>query len=109
MASLVTLASSPTSCHEMVASPNTTSASTMSEESVSVAIPVTQRELEAVLASLAVRSGQVINWGPRQGGEREGVRVEDTVAVVRELDRYRALLQQLEGREFHMDYMLGKN
>jgi hypothetical protein len=40
---------------------------------------------------------------PRQGGEREGVRVEDTVAVVRELVRYRALLQQLEGREFHME------
>ena len=47
--------------------------------------------------------GRSSTGGPRQGGEREGVRVEDTVAVVRELVRYRALLQQLEGREFHME------
>lgn len=38
-----------------------------------MAIPVTQRELEAVLASLAVRSGQVINWGASSGrGEGRG-------------------------------------
>ena len=106
MASLVTL-TSPTTSHEMVASPTTASASPMSEEVVSVAIPVTQvqREPEAVLASLSVKSGQVISWldGLVREGERGGVRVEDTEAVGRELDRYRALLQQLEGRKFQME------
>ena len=106
MASLVTL-TSPTTSHEMVASPTTASASPMSEEVVSVAIPVTQvqREPEAVLASLSVKSGQVISWldGLVREGERGGVRVLDTEAVGRELDRYRALLQQLEGRKFQME------
>ena len=106
MASLVTL-TSPTTSHEMVASPTTASASPMSEELVSVAIPVTQvqREPEAVLASLSVKSGQVISWldGLVREGERGGVRVLDTEAVGRELDRYRALLQQLEGRKFQME------
>ena len=61
MASLVTL-TSPTTSHEMVASPTTASASPMSEEVVSVAIPIAQREPEAVLASLEVKRRQVINW-----------------------------------------------
>jgi len=103
MASLVTLTSPSTS--EMVASPTTASASPMSEEVVSVAIPVSARDPETVLASLAVKSGQVISWlgGLVREGERGEVRVENTEAVGRELDRYRALLQQLDGRKIHME------
>ena len=87
MASLITL-TSPNTSNEMVAFPTTTaSASPMSEDHVSVDIPVTlaQRMPEAVLASQAVKSGQVINWQGRliREGERGEVRVENTEAVGR--------------------------
>ena len=76
MASLITL-TAPNISNEMVAFPTTTaSASPMS---------VAQREPEAVLASLAVKSGQVINWQGRlvREGERGRVRVENTEVVGR--------------------------
>ena len=77
MDSLVTH-TSPTTSHEMVASPTTTSAI-----SKSVAIPA-----KLVLASLAVKSGQAINLlgGLNREGKIGGVRVVDTEAVGRELE-----------------------
>ena len=82
MDSLVTH-TSPTTSHDMVASPTTASASSKSEEVVSVAIPA-----KVVLASLAVKSGQTINLlgGLIREGKIGGVRVEDTEAVGTELD-----------------------
>jgi len=104
MASSVTL-TSPTTSHELVASPTTASASPMSEEVVSVAIPIVQKDPETLLASLSAKSGQVINWLASlvRDGEKGNVRVEDTEAVGRELDRYRGLLQQLESRKIQME------
>ena len=103
------LLSSPSSLCSSGASLGT-GGSSLQDRSAASSNPLQEQDTagmpQAVITSLGAKSARVVAWLAglaAEGEEGQGVNLEDTGAVARELDRHRALLQQLEARKVQME------